>query len=93
MSLREEILVIRHHHEAWNGTGYPDKLEGKGIPYLARVFQILDIFEALSSKRPYKDAWPLERVIEVMREECGKGKNDPALMEVFLGMVHKGYGT
>ena len=57
------------------------------------MFQILDIFEALSSKRPYKDAWPLERVIEVMREECGKGKNDPALMEVFLGMVHKGYGT
>lgn len=86
-SLKEVCPVIRHHHERWNGTGYPDGLVGPSIPYLARVFQILDAFDAMMRARPYKRAMTLEETITTIREETKKGLWEPDLVEKFLGFV------
>ncbi len=87
MQLTAEIA--RYHHEKWNGTGYPDGLKGEEIPLIARVFQIVDIFDALSSERPYKPAFPREKVIQIMEEETAAGFWDPHLMPVFLKIVRE----
>ncbi len=81
------IEIIRHHHERYDGTGYPDGLSGEDIPFLARVFQIMDIYDALSSKRPYKEAYAREIVIEKMKSETDDGKWDPKLMKAFLSIL------
>ena len=86
-SMKLTVPIIRHHHERWDGSGYPDGLKGKEIPFLARVFQIVDVYDALASVRPYKPAWPLERIIAVMEEETSKGWRDPELMAVFLDIL------
>jgi len=52
-----ELAVIRHHHEKWDGTGYPDKLAGEDIPLLARIMAVADVYDALTSKRSYRDPW------------------------------------
>ena len=88
-SLSQVCSIIRHHHEKWNGTGYPDGLVGDSIPYLARIFQLLDIFDAMTSERPYKKAMTLEETIKTMKEETQKGFWDPNLMEKFLEFVEK----
>jgi putative two-component system response regulator len=54
-SMRGVLPIIRYHHERWDGTGYPDGLEGEEIPYLAQVFQVIDIYDALTSERPYNE--------------------------------------
>jgi putative two-component system response regulator len=74
--------IIRNHHERWNGSGYPDGLSGKGIPLLARVFQVVDIFDALVSERPYKAGMEPARALEVMAGEAG-ATCDPELFEHF----------
>jgi putative two-component system response regulator len=86
-SMRSTLPIIRCHHERWDGGGYPDGLRGKEIPYLARVFQILDIYDALSNARPYKDAFSKERVIEIMEEESAKGWRDPKLSALFIEII------
>ena len=78
--------VIRHHHERWDGRGYPHGLAGEDIPRLARVFGLVDVFDALCHKRPYKPAWPLPRVIREIEEEAG-GAFDPSLAAAFLDML------
>ncbi|MDS5711311.1 HD domain-containing phosphohydrolase, partial [Streptococcus pneumoniae] len=60
----ETLEVVRYHHEAWDGSGYPYGLRGEAIPLLARIFAVVDIFDALSSERSYKKPWPLEAVLE-----------------------------
>lgn len=79
--------IARCHHEKWNGSGYPDGLKGEEIPLVVRVFQIVDIFDALSSERPHKPAFSTEKVIEVMKQETADGFWDPKLMEVFLNLL------
>jgi putative two-component system response regulator len=88
-SLSDVCPVVRHHHEKYNGTGYPDGLIGDSIPYLARVFQILDAFDAMTTERPYKKAFSLETTIETLREETTQGYWDPKLVERFIEFIEK----
>jgi len=82
-SMQGVIPIIRHHHERWDGSGYPDGLVGENIPYLAQVFQIIDIYDALTSERPYKLAFSPEEALAVMQEETVKGWRNPQLMQQF----------
>ncbi len=75
--------VARHHHEKWNGAGYPDHLQGENIPLEARIMAIADVYDALVSKRCYKEAMSFEKAYEVMMESMGT-HFDPQLEEVFL---------
>ena len=67
------LPIIRHHHEHWNGTGYPDRLAGEAIPLLARVLQVVDVYDALRTERPYKPAQSHEQARETMRDEAERG--------------------
>ena len=72
-SLRGVLPLIRNHHERWDGTGYPDGLRGTEIPLLARVLQVVDIYDALTHPRPYKQAYSSARALEILREESARG--------------------
>lgn len=77
--------VARYHHEKWNGRGYPDGLSRKEIPLCARIMAVADVFDAVSAKRCYRDAMPLDQCFRII--ENGSGKDfDPFIAEVFLGM-------
>ena len=82
-SLSGVLPIIRNHHERWDGTGYPDKLRGEDIPLLARILQIADIYDALTSARPYKEAFPHEQAINIMKEEAKRGWRDRRLVTLF----------
>ncbi len=88
-SLCDVCPIIRHHHEKWNGTGYPDGLVGESIPYLARVFQVMDAFDAMISERPYKGAFSLEQTIKTLREEAERGFWDPTIIEQFFKFLEQ----
>lgn len=75
--------ITRHHHEKWDGSGYPDGLEGDAIPLSARIVAVADVFDALTSKRVYKDAFDLEQSLRIIRESSGSHL-DPVLVEVFF---------
>lgn len=75
--------IARSHHENWDGSGYPDGLSGEEIPLPARVVAVADVFDALTSKRPYKDAWSVERALEEMKALAGK-KFDPRVVDALL---------
>lgn len=83
------LPVIRHHHEKMNGTGYPDKLKGEEIPLTARILQIVDVYDALTTLRPYKRALPVEEALAVMRKEVGKGWWDPRVFAEFERLIQK----
>lgn len=82
-ALREVVPVIRHHHERWNGSGYPDRLKGEEIPYLARVFQIVDAFDALTNDRCYRRALSFEAAVGMLSDEAERGLWDPGLVDRF----------
>jgi putative two-component system response regulator len=86
-SLAPVLPIIRHHHEKWDGTGYPDGLKGEQIPLLARILQLADIYDALTTARPYKRAFTPEEALRVMREEAAKGWRDPKLVEIFADVL------
>jgi len=71
------------HHEKWDGSGYPDGLVGESIPIEARIVAIADVFDALTSERPYKRAWSEEEAVALIREQSGR-HFDPALVDAFL---------
>ena len=81
--------IVLSHHEKWNGSGYPHGHAGTDIPLLARVFQIVDVYDGLSTERPYKPAFPMEKVTDIMRSETAAGFWDPDLMEPFLKLLHE----
>ncbi|RMF62913.1 MAG: two-component system response regulator [Cyanobacteria bacterium J069] len=81
------IPIIRHHHERWDGSGYPDGLKGNDIPFLAQVFQMIDIYDALTHERPYKLALSPEESLKIMAEETAKGWRNPDLMEKFSAFI------
>ncbi|HSW83734.1 MAG TPA: HD domain-containing phosphohydrolase, partial [Usitatibacter sp.] len=84
--LAEEIA--RHHHECWDGTGYPSKLSGKRIPIHARIVALADVFDALTHGRPYAPAWPIDRAIEEIRNRRGT-QFDPDLTDTFLELIEE----
>ncbi len=86
-SMAMAVPIIQHHHERWDGSGYPAGLEGEEIPLLARVFQIVDVYDALLSERPYKKALPSSEVVGIMKQEMLNGWMDPHLTEKFLDIV------
>jgi putative two-component system response regulator len=86
-TMRGVVPIIRHHHERWDGSGYPDGLTGHDIPLLAQVFQVIDIYDALTSERPYKQALTPERALEIMQEETSRGWRNPDLMEKFVEFI------
>lgn len=89
-SLAAVLPIIRHHHERWDGSGYPDGLRGEQIPLLARVLQIVDIYDALASPRSYKVAFTPERTLAMMQEETDRGWRDPRIVKVFMDL-HSGF--
>jgi len=86
-SFRLVLPIIRHHHEKLNGTGYPDGLKGDQIPLTARILQVVDVFDALSTLRPYKRALSISETLEVMDEEVKKGWWDPDIFSQFKQLV------
>lgn len=86
-TLTPVLPIIRHHHEKFDGTGYPDGLKGEEIPLLARILQIADIYDALTTERPYKRAYSPEEALNIMRDETKKGWRDPVLMEIFADLL------
>jgi putative two-component system response regulator len=81
-SLQAVLPLIRHHHERWDGSGYPDGLKGEQIPLLARILQMADIYDALTAERPYKPALSPEQALEIIREETRREWRDPSLLPV-----------
>ena len=78
--LAAEIALC--HHERWDGTGYPRRLVGTAIPEAARIVAVADVFDALTMKRPYKEAWPLEKIVATLRDGAGT-HFDPSLIAAF----------
>ncbi|MBI3764862.1 MAG: GAF domain-containing protein [Chloroflexi bacterium] len=83
--LRPALDIPFCHHEKWDGTGYPRGLQGEQIPLAARIFAVVDVWDALRSDRPYRKAWPEEKAREYIREQAGT-HFDPKVVEVLLGM-------
>jgi HD-GYP domain-containing protein (c-di-GMP phosphodiesterase class II) len=83
--LPEELVIVRHHHERWDGTGYPDGLKGQQIPLLARIVAVVDVYDALTSDRAYRRAWTPAQARAYVRERAGT-QFDPEVVEVWLSL-------
>jgi putative two-component system response regulator len=86
-SFRMVLPIIRHHHEHQDGTGYPDKLRGEQIPIAAKIMQIVDVFDALTTNRPYRAALSVEKAFTILREECRRGWWDLRVVIAFEEML------
>ena len=84
------IPIVKHHHEKYDGNGYPSKLSGENIPYLARIAAIADSFDAMTSKRTYRDSLDIEIVKNEFRR-CRGTQFDPNLTDVFLDILENDY--
>ncbi len=82
----ETLDLVRYHHERWDGGGYPSGLRGQDIPDTARLFSIIDVYDALVNARPYKPAWSRERALQELRRQSGS-QFDPQFVEAFLRMM------
>ena len=89
-SFRLVLPIIRHHHEKLDGSGYPDGLRGSAIPVTARVLQIVDVYDALTTVRPYKRAFSIPEALQTMKEEVAKGWWDPQIFDQFERLVKSG---
>lgn len=87
LRLLEDVRpIVRHHHERPDGTGYPDGLRGDDIPLLAQILSVVDVYDALTTERPYKAALTPERAIRELREEATKGWKNPTIVEAFAAL-------
>ncbi len=89
ISMQKILPVIRSHHERWDGGGFPDGLKGKRIPLKARILSIIDSFDAMVSKRPYREGMSINQAISIFEKERYYGQWDPALVDHFLAMMDK----
>ena len=83
--LQPALVVPAYHHEWWNGEGYPSGLRGEEIPIAARIFSVVDVWDALLSDRPYRKAWKKEQVLQYLKDQSGK-QFDPAIVERFIAL-------
>jgi HD-GYP domain-containing protein (c-di-GMP phosphodiesterase class II) len=81
--LRKALMIPYSHHERWNGSGYPQGLKGEQIPLPARIFAVIDVYDALHSDRPYRKGWPEKKVLQYIRKRAGIDF-DPMVVEGFL---------
>jgi HD-GYP domain-containing protein (c-di-GMP phosphodiesterase class II) len=86
IKLRQTLDIALYHHERWDGSGYPYGLKGEQIPLVARLFAVADVFDALTSDRPYRPAWSHQQAVEYLREQAGR-LFDPQVVELFLEIV------
>jgi putative nucleotidyltransferase with HDIG domain len=84
--LKTAVNIPYFHHERWDGHGYPEGLKGEEIPLEARIFAVVDVWDALCSNRPYRGAWTKEKATEYISENAGK-MFDPKVVEIFLGLI------
>ena len=84
--LRSALDIPHYHHEHWNGKGYPRRLKGEQIPMKARIFALVDVWDALNLERPYRQAWPVKKVRKYIQELSGE-QFDPALVQEFFSML------
>jgi putative nucleotidyltransferase with HDIG domain len=87
--LKKALEIPYSHHEKWDGSGYPQGLKGRDIPLSARIFAVADVWDAISSARPYNAAWPREKAIAYLLEQSGI-HFDPRIVDIFLELVEKG---
>lgn len=90
-SLQHALPVVRHHHEKWDGTGYPDGLAGDEIPLTARIVGIADAYDAMVSDRPYRKGMPIEEALAELKRGAGT-QFDPKLVKAFLSVIEKEFG-
>ena len=86
--LRPALSIPYGHHERWDGRGYPRGLKGEEIPLVARIFAVVDVWDALRSDRPYRAGWPEAEVLEYLRQGAGT-QFDPQVVEAFLTLVER----
>ncbi len=89
-TLERVLPLVRHHHEKLDGSGYPDRIGGREIPLLVRITSVVDVFDALHSKRPYKDPFPLDRCFSILKEETAKGWWDPEVVDALEQVLRNG---
>jgi len=87
--LERALEIPHHHHEKWDGSGYPRGLRGNEIPLPARIFAVVDVWDALTTNRPYREAWSRERAMQYLADESGT-HFDPKVVEIFLGLLREG---
>ena len=87
---KDIIPIVLHHHERFDGKGYPSQLSGEDIPLIARIAAVADTFDAMTSRRPYRDALPLDNVIAEI-ERCSGSQFDPNVANAFLGILRNNY--
>jgi putative two-component system response regulator len=91
LRLLEDVRpIVRHHHERPDGTGYPDQLKGEAIPLLARILSVVDVYDALTTERPYKPALPPDQAVRELREEAARGWKFEAIVEEFAALALQG---
>jgi HD-GYP domain-containing protein (c-di-GMP phosphodiesterase class II) len=86
--LAPALAIPRSHHEKWDGSGYPEGLAGENIPLAARIFAVVDVYDALTSNRPYRGAWSHAQALEYIRSQAGK-HFDPKVVQAFIAMINK----
>jgi len=82
------LETVLHHHEAWDGSGYPDHLQGEAIPLGARITAVAEAYSALTSWRPYHEAWDARVAMSEIRKGMQKGRYDPKVAEALLDLLH-----
>ncbi len=87
------LPIIRHHHERYDGSGYPDGLRGEKIPLTARILQLADVYDALTTDRPYRKSDPSEAALGIMDNEASQGWWDRQLLDAFCTMIRTGDGA
>jgi putative two-component system response regulator len=89
-TLAPVLPIIRNHHERWDGSGYPDGMRGEEIPLVARILQVADIYDALTTARSYKPAFSHEDAVQIMLDEVSRGWRDPELVPLFAELILRG---
>lgn len=88
MNLRNTLDIVLYHHERWDGRGYLHGLKGEQIPLVARLFSVVDVYDALTSDRPYRPAWPVIQALNYLKAEAGR-QFDPQVVKSFLEIIER----